>query len=294
MPQAVTDARSNSQDQIAHAAKVIGRSPIARAVFEAIYNGKQHVKTVGELAAATKLTRKQVLTYGKKFDSSHLVEQIRKGGDTAYKKDSFYHCNKQKILALAGNKKKLEKFPTKTNPLRSTTVTVTLRLRPDSPPPIQVTVDEIDSFMRVRTVAPCGNLPTSVSENAFKHGVREILGEIGKFSDWGGERNDLFSTRIRIKGKRLAVAFAFKGPGTKGVLVPGKLGKNGDQIQRLFETDADAYLIQYWREINESVLNQMYAMAVKNALHTRRRVYYGLIDGQDSNRLRLAYAKCFA
>ena len=294
MPQAVTDARSNAQDQIAHAAKVVGKSPIARAVFAAIYTGKQRVKTVGEISLATGLSRKQVLTHGKKFDSSHIVEQIKERGDTAYRKDNFFHCNKAKILALAGNAGKLQRFPTKTNPAsRATSVTVKLRLRPENPPPMRVTVDDIDSFLRVRRIAPCGNVPTTVSENTFKHGVRKILGETGEFSDWGGERNDLFSTRMKIKGKRVAVAFGFKGPGTKGVLVPGKLGKNGDQIQRLFETDADAFLIQYWREIEQSVLNQMYAMAVKNTLHTNRQVYYGLIDGQDSNRLILAYVKHF-
>lgn len=40
--------------------------------------------------------------------------------------------------------------------------------------------------------------------------------------------------------------FACKGPGTKGILTPARMGQNGDQIPRLFTTAADVFLVQYW------------------------------------------------
>ena len=56
----------------------------------------------------------------------------------------------------------------------------------------------------------------------------------------------LSSTRLRIEGERRAAAFAFKGPGKTGRLTPRKMGKNGDQIQRLSKCPAEVFLIQYW------------------------------------------------
>jgi hypothetical protein len=68
-------------------------------------------------------------------------------------------------------------------------------------------------------------------------------------------------------------------------VVPGKLGRNGDQIQRLFREDADLYLGQ----IDKSVLQHALARWVS----TGTKVYYGIIDGADAERLRLAYPDQF-
>ena len=157
----------------------------------------------------------------------------------------------------------------------------------------QITIDDVDSFKRVRSKRTDGNLSPSVSEKKFKHGVRRILSEEGKFTDWGGEKNDLYSTRLRIDGKRLSAVFAFKGPGKKGKLVPGKMGKNGDQIQRLFQSTSDVFFVQYWFEIDESVLDQMQALAVAKSVTSGKQIYFGIIDGADSDRLFRAYPQCF-
>jgi hypothetical protein len=63
----VSDVRSNPQDQIAHAARVIGRSPQRRKVFIAIYKGKQKVKTVAKIVALSSLRRKRVLEEAQKL-----------------------------------------------------------------------------------------------------------------------------------------------------------------------------------------------------------------------------------
>jgi hypothetical protein len=77
MTSAVSDARSNSNDQIAHAAGALRLSPRRRKVFNAIYLGKKKAKTVTELMAATKLNRIAVLDEGKKLAGLHIVNQIK-------------------------------------------------------------------------------------------------------------------------------------------------------------------------------------------------------------------------
>jgi hypothetical protein len=72
------------------------------------------------------------------------------------------------------------------------------------------------------------------------------------------------------------------------------MGKNGDQIQRLFQSTAEVFFVQYWQEIDESVLDQMKQLAIAKSLMDGRRVWFGIIDGQDSNRLYRAYQKRFA
>jgi hypothetical protein len=261
-------------------------------VFSAIYSGKRRAKTVGEIAAATGCTRKQVLNAGLTLVKSKLVDQVRRDRETAYEKIDFFDRNKRKVLRLATDPKKLESYPTKRNP-RITSPMVTVRVDARRAAYRQVTIDDIDSFSAVRSTTASGHLPKTVSEGDFKAGVQAVIGEPGTFRDWGGEKNDLFSTRIRIEGRRRPVAFAFKGPGTTGRLTPKKMGKNGDQIQRLFETDADVFILQYCGEIDQSVFELVGIYALTKAYRTGRRIWYGIIDGHDSNRLYTAYRAQF-
>jgi hypothetical protein len=94
-------------------------------------------------------------------------------------------------------------------------------------------------------------------------------------------------------GTRRPIAFAFKGPGTTGVLTQRKLGKNGDQIQRLFLNPAEIFIVQYHGEIGQAVTEQMKAFASLNSVREGKVIWYGLIDGDDSNRLMAAYPKHF-
>lgn len=291
MPQAVSDSLSNTNEQIEQAAKAIGRGEVRRKVFEAIYHHKSKVKSVADIVERTGLTRTPVLQSGRHFHTKGIVRQTKKDGDTAYEKIDFFHAHKKQILALAGNKKKIEALPTKRRPRTSTTVRVMIDTKAADTK--QITIDDIDSFTKVRKVATDGFIPRTVSEAQFKKGVQSIIGEQGKFQDWGGERNDLLSTRLRINGKRMPTAFAFKGPGKRGPLVPGKMGKNGDQIQRLFESTAEVFLLQYGEEIRESVIDQMHQLAIAKSAMTAKKILFGVIDGADSNRLFEAYKDKF-
>src|ERR1700733_11169543 len=108
MAVAVSDSRSNSNDQIAHAANVLRLSKRRRKVFTEIYRGKKKAKTVVELMKATKLNRIAVLDEGKKLAGQHIVNQIKIDGQTAYEKDAFYATNKAKVLKYATNPAKLK------------------------------------------------------------------------------------------------------------------------------------------------------------------------------------------
>jgi hypothetical protein len=285
----VSDARSNANDQIAHAAKVIGKSQRAKRVFEAIYHGKKKTKSVSEIAGVTRLSEWDVLTVGRRLANQHIVGQTKIDGKTAYEKDAFYSANKNRVLSLVKNPKSLARFPTKYSPKTSTVTTV---IRTLTKPQIrEITCDDFDDFVKVRRIRKAKL--RRISEEGFQLGVQKLLGESGKFQDWGGEKNDLFTTKARIAGQRRTIAFAFKGPGTKGILTPRKLGKQGNQIQRLFLSPAEVFVVQYWGQIDQDVLEQMKAFATMNSIREGKPIWYGLIDGDDSNRLMKAYAAEF-
>jgi len=291
VPINVSDVRSNPQDQIAHAARVIGRSKDCRKVFSAIYQGKKRIKTVTEIEALTSLRRMRVLQEAGKLCNNNIVRKIKMNGETAYEKDPFYTQNKKTILRLAGNKKALEKFPTKTNP-KFGDITVNVSFPKKLIDVEKITIDDIDSFSKVKEVI--GNQsPLPVDEEKFKEGLQKVINEQGIFQDWGGELNDLFSTRLILKGERKDTAFGLKGKGMKGILTPKKMGERGDQIQRLFRTTAEVFLVQYWSQIDESISEQMKNFAVAKSALEGKKIYFGIIDGQDTMRLIAAYPECF-
>lgn len=76
-------------------------------------------------------------------------------------------------------------------------------------------------------------------------------------------------------------------------MTPAKLGKNGDQIQRLFLSPADVFIVQYHDQIGQAVVEQMKAFATINSVHEGKQVWYGVINGDDTRRLLAAYPNKF-
>jgi hypothetical protein len=76
-------------------------------------------------------------------------------------------------------------------------------------------------------------------------------------------------------------------------LTIAKLGKNGDQIPRLFSTTAEAFFVQFEGTIEEAVKEDMVAHAIKKSKETGKEILYGLIALEDSYRLRVRYASHF-
>ena len=136
--QHVTDYRSNENDQLVYAAKKIGRSIDKSKVFEAVYFGKRKIKTVDEISIKTGMPRKRVLEDAKKLCTAQLIHQTKHKGDTAYEKDAAYKGIWRKILKVAGNKNKINKIATKTNPNIPRGVTISLKI-----PQNQVKIDQI-------------------------------------------------------------------------------------------------------------------------------------------------------
>jgi len=295
----VSDTASNRRDQIANFAEILRNAPSKQAIFEAVYRGKKRVKTVEEIANATPFSAKRVTELAKPLARGEkLFEQGRERIDgkthTIYRKLDFVEANKRKILQLAGNKKKLESFHTKTNPKLTKagariTISVPFKAKPEF-----INVDDVDQFRKVKSVSLSAAMPgpERLPEKRVKQGLLKLLGESKNPKDWGGESNDIFSTRLKVKGRLRRAAFALKGPAKTGPLVPGKMGKNGDQIQRLFDSPADVLFVQYEGEIAESVIGLMQNLALAKAV-LRGQVFYGVIDKADTRRLRLAYPKAF-
>jgi hypothetical protein len=286
----VADRSSNKIENIEHAVEVLGRSRVRRAVFEAVYRGRSPLKSATEIADGTPYSRQQVVNEGKRLVDSGLLKQAKKDGDLAYEKERFYQTHRDTVLRYVDKPSELKAKPTKRRPVGGVTVKVVIpkkgvRAR-------HITVDEIDSFSRGKKVVYKGPWLT-LSEKSFKEGFASVLGEGGEFKDWGGESCDLTSTRMKVLGKRRTCAVAFKGPGTKGKLTPGKMGKNGDQVQRLALCNAEVFLVQYCGQIDASVLQQLEMLVQLKAYLLQAELWYGTIDGQDSSRLAKAYGKEF-
>jgi len=287
----VVDARSNVEENVVHAAEFLGKSQWRTTVFKEIYRGKPKPKTAADIAGRLKLPEKRVLMAGNELRKAGLVEQVKVGPRVAYQKEGFLDQYKARILRLAANRQARERVPTKRRPAATTTVRLQISTRIAKTK--QVTVDDIHSFAKVRKIRTVPAKRLALPEKAFKEGIQRIIQEFGTFNDSPGERFDLLSTRVVLNSSRIATAFAFKGPGKKGVLRPASLGRNGDQIQRLFHSEAELFLLQYWGQVDESVVEQMRVFATARSVHTGERVRYGVIDGRDSDRLVLAYPEAF-
>jgi len=155
----------------------------------------------------------------------------------------------------------------------------------------QITCEDLDELAKVRKVKVA--VARKIPERKFKYGIAKLAKQSGNFDDWGGEANDLYTSKIHVRGRRYAMAFAFKGPATTGKLTPKKLGKNGDQIQRLFGSPADVFFVQYHDQIDESVVEQMKRFAIAASVTENKLVMFGVIDGDETNRLIAAYPKAF-
>lgn len=261
-------------------------------VFDAIYYHKTRIKTVSAIMERTGLERMQVLQNGRHLVKNGIAKAAKKDGETAYEMIDFYQTHKRRILACAADPKKLASLPTK----RKASVSVTVRAngrRAARSRAVELTVDDIDSFQAIRKVEAGGYIPRAVSEDQFKRGVQAIIGERAQWKDWGGELADLVSSRVVLRGGRVRAVFAFKGPGQRGPLVPAKMGKNGDQIQRMYILDGRLFVVQYVGEVKPNINDLMRSLALAKSTATGEDIYYAVIDGIDSDRLFRAYPSEF-
>lgn len=284
-PVHVSDFPSNMHDQMVNGANLMSRSKPRQDIFEAIYKGQKQLKSVKEIMGVTGLTQIRVLNEAKKL--GFLVEKVPNG----YRKRKELASHYKKILSYARNKSKRESVPTKVSPKvsgKSSQIQVTFA--PAAAKAIPITIEDIDSFSKAKRAA---KKLGSTKEEIIKKAFASIAGEGGVFKDWGGEKSDLYTNKIRVKGARRAVAVAFKGKGTGGKLVPAKMGKNGDQIGRLFDEPAEVFLIVYCGQIDSSIISQMQAFAIAKKAMGGQKVYFGVIDDDDLGRIAASYSLAF-
>jgi len=294
MPANVSDFRANRNENLRHAADSIGRSANRRLVFEAVYRGKQKVKTVPELVEQTGLSHKQVLIAGGALAANQVVEQVKVDGRVAYKKDDALSQHKKKILDLVAHPEKKERYPTKQEPrVARQPITYKVQVARSNPQPKKIAIDDIEAFAAVRDVRSGTGDLSKTREAVVKAFLNRVVGEKDEFIDWGGEKNDIYTSRLRFRGSRRTAAFALKGRATKGILTPNKMGKNGDQIARLFASDATVFFVVYHSKVDQSIHEQMRAFAIARAF-AGDRVYYCVVDGTDLARLAAAYPEEFA
>jgi len=293
MPINVADIRANLNENINHAVTIIGKSKDRRKVFEAIYKGKIAVKSVDDIKQETGLSRIRVLQEGGKLSANQIVGKTSKNNQTAYSKVEIYSHHKGKVLSILDNPEKSQKYPTKQRPSVSSII-YKIEVPGKNPKIKSITIDDIDSFKKVRKVTTLDNSLRldMMLENKIKAGLKRIIGETHSFKDWGGEKNDLYTNKIILKGKRRIAAFALKGRATKGTLTPKKMGKNGDQIERLVGSSAEMFFVVYHGTIDQSINSQLEAFAIGKSM-SGKTIYYGVIDGDDLNRLYQAYKVCF-
>lgn len=158
-----------------------------------------------------------------------------------------------------------------------------------TPSPDQIYVEDIDSFQVVENVNADDldvELPLEMYEEDVKDCLREIIGEPFDQDDWGGERNDLFTNRVLVDGERVDTAFMLKGPSVSSEMHMSDAGSRGDQVQRLFESPANLYIVQYNGKFEDRFIQHVRQQAqIENA------DMFCLLDGTDTARVLQAYGK---
>ena len=287
-PIPVSDFLSNHGDQLVNAAGIIGRSADRQKVFQAVYKDKTQIKTIDYINKTTGLSNVRILQEGAKM-CPMLMEKV-KGG---YKKKNEFSTRYKRILALAKDKKKIQRIATKAKVGNYQGALININFSKPANRAKFLTIDSIKSFSKIRGIVNSLDT-TSYREEKIKKAFQKIVGERGLFKDWVGERSDLYTTQIVLKNARIPAAIAFKGRGTKGKLVPAKMGKNGDQIGRLFSEPAQLFLVVYNGQIDSSIISQMEAFAIGNALGGSKSIYFGVVDENDLGRLANAYSQDFS
>lgn len=159
--------------------------------------------------------------------------------------------------------------------------------------PSLIAIDDIESFARVAEVTAQEvadiSAPLDLREVVIKKAISKIVGEPHVDHDWGGELGDIFTSQVRLAGKRVNAAFLLKGRGLRTVLWPNKLGKNGDQLVRLSKLPADLFVVQHVNRIDPSVTDQLRMTILALRSEGRAQAVGSVWEGSDTARLLSAY-----
>lgn len=278
-------------------AATLKRSSQKLLVFKAAYSGKRKAPVDALfLSQKTGLSKKRVTEIATGLARLGFLTQ-EKSHSGRYKRIPRITEYRGRLIRLASNSSLAARQVTMRTPKNDQKVVQVLRIpSPRKPTVIHVTIDDVKEFGKIKSIKN-SQVDLSIKplkEKNFKSGLHALMPGTDLFKDWGGERNDLFGQHLTLRGKRVKAAFALKGPFKNPPLTPGKMGQNGDQIQRLvFQAPANLFVIQYEGKIEISVYEQLEMLIRAKASLTGEKLYYCIIDHFDSARLRLAYPKVF-
>ena len=97
--------------------------------------------------------------------------------------------------------------------------------------------------------------------------------------------------QILINNIRKNTAFLLKGPGKNiKTLEISHCGKKGDQIQRLFKSPAELFVIQFIGQISEAVIEEAESKTLL-LRHEGINAQFCILNGYDTARILKAYGK---
>ncbi|HET9136354.1 MAG TPA: hypothetical protein VFO76_06950 [Candidatus Kapabacteria bacterium] len=272
-------------------------------IFREVYRGNsKKPKTVSEIAAALKMKTMDVAGVATHCAREGLFERIKVPGEPmAFKSHDYLRAFRNKIINIASKPKSKSKLVTmRTRSAQKKHRIEKISIRGGQKRNIEfITINDIDNFREVRKIKDSAVLlklsPECLSERRFNNALVKIIKGTPLKLDWGGEDNDLFTTNCKISGKRYACAIALKGPAINSkTLHPKHMGKNGDQIVRMFfNSPANVFFIQFEGTIHESIIKELQMFAIAKSQLVGQKIFYGIIDHHDSYKLRIAYKKEF-
>lgn len=163
--------------------------------------------------------------------------------------------------------------------------------------PMQISLEEIDNFSEVRNVPPEAVAHLHVDgyfdclEEFIKASLQEILHEPLRLKDSPAELDDLYTSNVRVKGRRYPAAFMLKGRGVRSTLLTIKLcGKKGTQLVKLFDSPAEIFIVQFTGNISEYVIKDVIGKTIAKRSQ-KQAASFCIINGQDTVCLLRAYNK---
>lgn len=296
-PVHIRNVGGDKNEQIMSAVESICRSVPRLEVFEAICKGKKKEKSVSWIRENTSLkSNKRVTEVAKKLVKDEVITQLdhKVDGETGYTKVDFLCNHRNKILKLIKDKNARKKFPTKYNPNTKpspSSIKINYNTIKKAGKIKVISIQDISEFSKIKKMKSM-EYDLERNEDDIKELFKKIAGEKGIFKDSPIEKNDLL-TYLTFNGKKTLVAFAFKGKSQKKIkkLRPMDMGKNGDQVERLFFSPAEIFFVQFVGQFHELMLSTMEQQARIKSSYTGNTIYFGVIDGNDTSKIFAKYNK---
>lgn len=153
----------------------------------------------------------------------------------------------------------------------------------------RVHVQQVDQFSRVdwsrRVDSKDVKAVNNMLEGEVKEALAEIIGTPFVPKDWGGERSDLATNNLLVKGQMTSAAWLLKGRSVKGPMKLLHLGKNGDQVERLATEPVELLVVQH----NDAISAPVVHMAEAFAYDMRNPRRFMIMDGVHTAAIMRAY-----